>query len=103
MHFGDEFHKQHNQLILGIYIHEVLGTDDTELTVTSMLYGVMIDPHLLNRTLSNPEKLRELPEVAALKTETFYIVTFVDVGGSLTVKTVEETDPRDEFDWQRIH
>jgi hypothetical protein len=94
MHYRDEYQVENNILKIGIYIHEVLGTDETQLEISSIHECRFIVPYCIKMLIDNPhEELMKYDEIKACKTETFYLVTFKEnENGDLEIKDISR-DP----------
>ncbi|MBM4152908.1 MAG: hypothetical protein FJ220_05235 [Kiritimatiellaceae bacterium] len=105
MQFGDEFHCQNNVLIMGVFIHAVMGSDDVEIQISSVLEAKFCEPAALTRILKNPRRFfMRYEQIQNLKKDAWYIVTLVaDEFCEYQIKDIEEVSDHVEEDWKRLH
>ena len=83
MHYLDEEHIEHNILKLVLYKHDVLGNDfkylpeKVDYQITSIQKCQYIDPRNILKLLKKPNKLSKIKEIAILKNENWWLITFV--------------------------
>lgn len=79
MHYGDKEQLESNRLVVGIYIHEVIGTPgQTELSLSSVQHCRHVSTHLLKKFLTIPEHYLNAGHLGSefddIQVEKFYIL-----------------------------
>jgi len=104
MHYGDAFHCQNNILVMSIHIHSVMGSDDVEIQLNSVLEAKLCDPAELMRILKNPRRyFKRYYEIVALQRDARYIVTLVaNEIGDYKLTSIEEISAESAA-WKKLH
>lgn len=105
MHYGDAFHCQNNILVMGIHIHAVMGSDDVEVHVDSILDAKFCDPAELLRILKNPRRyFMRYDAIRELKKDAGYVVTLVaNEHLDYKLKDLEALSDHTEEAWKKLH
>lgn len=105
MHYGDAFHCQNNVLILSIRIHPIMGSDDVEMDVTSILQAKFCDPMELRKILKHPRRyFMRYPEIRGLNTDGWYILKLVGTeSGEYLITQIEEITDQTPEEWKKLH
>ncbi|MCU0858038.1 MAG: hypothetical protein MUC65_06515 [Pontiellaceae bacterium] len=105
MQYGDAFHCQNNVLVVSIHIYAVMGSDDVEINVDSVLEAKFCDPMELKKILKNPRKyFMRYEEVRSLKSDAAYILTIAaNERCDYKIMSIEEVTPHVKEAWKRLH
>jgi hypothetical protein len=104
MHSDDQYILDNNSLVIGIYIHEVCGSDELMVEIGSIQSAKLVHAGSLCRLMNTPNVLFSHHKIRELKTETWYVLDMRIIGDDdFHVMDIAEAGDQSDKPWLTLH